>query len=373
MDLVRKSKPGDEVKITEDLARLIKSPNEVVIASLDIIKGEYKTMPVTIEAQGIVTYDTRYLYTLSAKMSGRLDKVYLKYAFQPVRKGQKVADIYSPELVTAQRELIYLIEHDPTNSSLIESAKNKLLFLGVTQQQVDDLAHRGEAIYNFPIYSPYDGYLVGEDQTSLPGSVTRPVEGMGRSMDGSSKNPVLSSVSTVFMNTTPTELLKEGNYISSGQTLIRIVNVSALRIELDLPVSQSGTIKTDAEVTMDFGDKLIETGKVDFVQPFFTDGEEFIKIRVYVRNKDFRIGQLVRATIKVNPVEGLWIPKNSLLDLGVEQIVFIKERQTFIPRKVRTGIQSAGWIQVINGLTSSDQIASNAHYLMDSESFIKAK
>ena len=139
MDLVRKARPGEEVEITEDLARLIKSPNEVVIASIKTIKPAYRTTTSSVQAQGIVTYDTRYVYNIAARIGGRLEKVYLKYAFQPVQKGQRVADIYSPELLTAQRELLYLVDNDKNNEALIQSAKNKLFLLGVTDKQVQEI------------------------------------------------------------------------------------------------------------------------------------------------------------------------------------------------------------------------------------------
>src|SRR5688572_19609479 len=115
MDVVRKARAGEEVEITEDLSKLLKSPNEAVIASIKTIKGEYKSMPVSTEAQGVVTYDTRNIYTIPTRIGGRLEKVFLKYTFQQVRKGQKVAEIYSPELLTAQRELIFLLENDSEN------------------------------------------------------------------------------------------------------------------------------------------------------------------------------------------------------------------------------------------------------------------
>ena len=75
--------------------------------------------------QGVVTYDTRNIYTIPTRIGGRLERVYLKYAFQKVSKGQKVAEIYSPELLTAQRELLFLVENDAENTTLIESAKEK--------------------------------------------------------------------------------------------------------------------------------------------------------------------------------------------------------------------------------------------------------
>ena len=82
MDLVRKARAGEEVEITEELSKLIKSPNETVIASIKTIKGEYKSMPVSTEAQGVVTYDTRNIYMIPTRIGGRLEKVFLKYAFQ---------------------------------------------------------------------------------------------------------------------------------------------------------------------------------------------------------------------------------------------------------------------------------------------------
>src|SRR5687767_12734146 len=135
MNLVRKAQAGEEVEITEDLAKLIKSPNEIVIASIKTIKGQYKSMPVSVEAQGVVTYDTKNIYTIPSRVNGRLEKVYLKYAFQLVSKGQKIAEIYSPELLTAQRELLFLLENDAENESLIDAAKNKLELLGFSTSQ----------------------------------------------------------------------------------------------------------------------------------------------------------------------------------------------------------------------------------------------
>src|SRR5687767_3284996 len=126
MDLVRKARSGEEVEITEDLAKVLKSPNEIVIASIKTIKAEYKSVPSSVEAQGLVTYDTRNIFTIPSRVGGRLEKIYLKYEFQPVSKGQKIAEIYSPELITAQRELLFLVENDAENKSLLDGAKNKL-------------------------------------------------------------------------------------------------------------------------------------------------------------------------------------------------------------------------------------------------------
>ena len=375
MDLVRKARQGESVEITEDLARLIKSPNESVVATIKTMKAEFKSLRPFIQAQGIVTYDSRYVYTIPARVGGRLENVYLKYVFQPVRKGQKVADIYSPELLTAQRELLYLIENDQNNELLIASAKTKLYLLGASEKQVEEIIRRKEAVYIFSIFSPFDGYVIGDSQpsTSIDAS-TKPTStsssGMGDSGMGAKTQPVSSSISAEPSASLP----REGNYVSSGQTLFKIVSTSAFRVELNLPSSQGGTAQIGNELSLDLGNGTVEMAKVDFVQPFYSEGEEFVKVRVYVRKtNDLRIGQLVNATIELKATEALWLPKAAVLDLGLEKIVFVKEREVFKPRKITSGISTNGWLEIKQGISSTDEVAMNAQYLVDSESFIKSK
>lgn len=375
MDLVRKARAGEEVKITEDLAQLIKSPNETFIASIKTIKGEFKSMPVSVKAEGLVTYDTRNIYTIPSKVGGRLEKVFLKYAFQAVRKGQKIVEIYSPELITAQRELLYLLENDPGNAGMIESSKNKLYYLGNTKNQVDELIKRKEVTSAFSIYSPYDGYVILEGQQP-PAITTAPSGSSGSSMGGgmAGSSSVSSSPASPAMNTSSSELLREGNYVSSGQTLFKVVNTAALRVELDLPVTQVGRLRLKDAVDVNLGNEKTLTGEVDFIQPFFTEGQEFVKVRLYVKNSNhLQIGQLVGATIQLKPVEALWVPRQAVLDLGLEKIVFVKERGVFKPRKIQSGTRTNDWVEITQGVSSSEEVASNAQYLVDSESFIKTK
>lgn len=375
MDLVRKARPGEEVEITEDLARLIKSPNEVVIASINTVKAVYKSLPATVQGQGVVTYDTRYVYNIPARIGGRLEKVYLKYAFQPVRKGQKVADIYSPELLTAQRELLYLTENDKSNEELIRSAKSKLLLLGASEKQVEEIIARKEAVYTFSIFSGYDGYVISENQRApAMNTASSPA---ASSMGGGMGDAAISSTQQAAAPSSSqpnSELIREGGYVTAGQALIKVVNTSALRVELNIAIAQAGSIKTGNKILLDLGNGNSEEAKVDFVQPFFSDGEEFIKVRVYVRNiEGLRIGQLVSATLQFQTNDTLWLPKEAILDMGVEKIAFVKERGVFKPKKIITGIRINGSIEVRQGLASSDEVAANAQYMVDSESFIKSK
>lgn len=371
MDLVRKARPGEEVKITEDLARLIKSPNEVVLASIKTTKAAFKSMPVSITVQGVVTYDTRNIFTIAARVGGRLEKVLLKYNYQPVREGQKVAEIYSAELVNAQRELLYLLKNDPENQLLLNAAKNKLLLLGASEKQIEEVAKKQEVSYTFSIYSPYQGFVITENQSApaAPANgMVKPSSSSGMGMGGSASTTVNATTSVTPSSTS--SFVREGSYVAAGQTLFRIVNTRSVWIEFNVPLSQASQIKAGDMLTWVDRDTSKQL-KVDFVEPFFAEGEDFIRLRSYYKGADVSVGQLVEASIQSVSGESLWIPNEALLDLGLDQIVFLKERGLFKPRQVKTGIQTEEWIEIKSGLTSSDEIAVNAQYLIDSENFIK--
>lgn len=373
MDLVRKARAGEEVEITEDLSRLIKSPNETVVASIKSIKGEYKSIAVTVPARGIVTYDTRNIYTIPARVSGRVEKIYLTYTFQQVRKGDKVADIYSPELIAAQRELLFLAENDPNNQSLKDAARKKLHLLGMSAAQITDLIKRKSTRNTFTVYSPYSGYLITGQQGTSTSAVSSPATGAGAAMnDGMGAGSSPASVKQGSQNTQYGSLIREGNYVNAGQTMFTIVNNNALRIELDLPGSLGGNVRKGSVVTLDFGSGNPSRATVDLVQPFFAEGQDFLKIRLYTKETEkLHIGHLVNAEIRLDSTEALWVPKEAVLDLGLQEVVFVKERGVYKPSEVITGISAEGLIEIKKGLASSEEIAANAHYLVDSESFVR--
>jgi multidrug efflux pump subunit AcrA (membrane-fusion protein) len=374
MDLVRKARSGEDVEITEELAKLLKSPNQIIVASIKTIKGEFKSVPVSLEVQGVVTYDTRNIYTIPSRVSGRLERIFLKYAYQPVTKGQKIAEIYSPELITAQRELIFLLENDAENASLIEASKTKLELMGMTASQINTLIEKKLPTNTFSIFSTYSGYLINAQKSpptagAMPSEAGSTADGMDEMGGASSNSP---SAPVAQQSDVSGSILREGSYVSAGQTLFSIVNNEALRIELDIPAKQAGSIRQGEKLKLDFGNGSTEQASVNFVQPFFNEGQEFLKLRVYTKKiQGLHIGHLVTAKIQLSPSESLWVPRESVLDLGNNKVVFIKDRGVLKPKKIMTGVSSEGLIQVTSGLSSSDEIAANAQYLVDSESFIK--
>lgn len=373
MPLVLKSKPGQAVEMTNELSRLARPTNEVVVATVGTIKPEYKSRQVPIPAQGVVTYDPRSIFTIAARVSGRLERVYLKYAFQKITRGEVIAEIYSPELITAERELLFLMESDPENTELINTARSKLLRLGLTTNQISELMTRKKASSAISIISPYSGYLINAvSSPARTGSVQSGSSTTG-GMDAAMASPS-SPETNAPKNMQPGAegLVREGDYVTAGQRLATVVTDDALRIELDLPGSYNGMVAVGNKVRLALDKGTTHAGTVDFVQPFFTRDQDFVKIRVYIKKSDgFRIGRLVDANIEINSAENLWVPKEAVVDLGTRKVVFLKSGNVFKPKEVITGLSATSAIEILSGLASSDEIAENAQFLVDNESFVK--
>jgi membrane fusion protein, copper/silver efflux system len=367
MNLVRKTSVGDEATISRELSTLLKSPNQAIASSVKTIRPEYRSVPIFTDAVGVVTYDTRNIYSISSRVAGRIEGMSLKYEFQSVRKGEKVAEIYSPELVTAQRELLYLLENDSSNHVLIEAARRKLELFGLTTSQISDLVKRKDVTLLTGIFSPYSGYVISSAPPEIKVNVTK----LGTSAKLMDEMNASSSSAGGIVNVGSKNLVRAGDYVSAGQIIVKLVNTSDLRIELNLASSQVQRVSKGDKLQLDIGDGSFADAFVDFIEPFINQGENFVKIRIYVKDKKLFIGQLVRARIKLKPTESLWVPRESVVDLGMDRVIFIKRRDLFSARKVTTGARSGKFIEVKAGLASSDEIAANAQYLVDSDSFIK--
>lgn len=367
MDLVRKAREGEELKITEDISRLLRSPGEAVVSEIATVKGTYRKMPVETVAQGVVTYDTRYIHAIPTRIGGRLEKVYVRFALQPVKRGQKIAEIYSPEMLTAQRELLFLAANDKDNELLIKAAREKLYLLGATQTQVDSWLQAGEAQSVFTVYSPYDGYVILPSSDMPPPSVEAPAT---NEMGESGMPAIAASNGKPGSSATP-KLIREGDYVARGQTLFTVASSDAMRVEVSVSPQQDSHIRVGDVAEVDIGSEEHVVARVELVQPFISAGEEFLKIRMFMRGANLQIGQLVRARFKNESTEALWLPREAVYDLGATQIVFVKEKGLFKARVIVTGTRSDGWFEVRRGLASSEEVASSAAYLVDSEDFIK--
>lgn len=331
-----------------DLQTLLKPTNEFVVASLPVTVPKESYISIPVKAYGTIEADTRGTGNISARVSGRIEKLYLRYRFQNVKAGQKVMKIYSPEILTAEENLLFLLKRDAANLSFISAAKQKLLLLGMSAAELNEVIQTGKPLYSISIYSNYNGHVMN---------------------NGMNENVVNSSV------TETQELpLKEGMYVTKGQTLFMIMNHMKTWVALQIfPEDQSVVKRGDAvNITPESDTAAIIKGKIDFIEPFFRSDSRTLTARVYFENKNMlTLGSQVDAKIFTESRKGLWLPQSSVLSLGMKNVVFLKSKGGFMAHQVSTGMRTENKIQIISGLNPSDTVAANAQYLVDSQSFIK--
>lgn len=343
---------GEEKVITDvNLNTLLRPTNSYVISTIPVTNIQESEEQIEVEALGTVQYDTRAVGSISSRVSGRIEKLYLKYTFQDVSKGQKLMDIYSPELLTAQQNLLFLIKNDRDNSSFINAAKEKLLLLGVSSQQLQQIIREQKPALTISVYSNYSGHI--HDAFSMATSMS------------SSSEPV----------TTRDLMLKEGMYIQKGQTVLSVFNPHKLWAVLNIYVDDQSLVKVGNPVRIvpeTAPDKDFRA-KIDFIEPFFREGSKTLTTRVYFENNEMNmpVGSQVKAIIFGNTQKANWLPKEAIISLGLDKIVFKKYSGVFKALKVTTGLTYNNKVQIIGGLTAYDAVAANAQFLMDSESFIK--
>ena len=356
MTLVKRSGQASEGSGIS-LNTVLQPVNSSVISTVAAVTPEQKEIATTISAQGYLDFDARMFNNIASRFSGRIEKLYIKYAFQEIHAGQRIFDIYSPDMVTAQQDLIYLVKNSPAEIGLINAAKQKLLLLGMTNAQVSHVIQTGKAIYSLPVYSSYDGHVHDMPHSQMTGAPNdQPPSG--------------------FANNLPLSI-KEGMYVEKGQNLFNVVNPHMLWAIIKVDQSSIATLKLNQPVKITLPDVPGKTinAKVDFIEPVLRKGDNTISIRVYLDNMDhvLKVNSPVKAEIQTGKTDGLWIPRTALVDLGRAQVVWLKNGPVFQAKQVSTGITNNDEVLITKGLAITDSIASNAQYLTDSESFIKTK
>jgi Cu(I)/Ag(I) efflux system membrane fusion protein len=337
---------------------LLKPANEYVVSGVPVTSIRNKTAEIKVTAYGRVAYDTRQVGSISARVSGRIEKLYLRYRFQKVHKGQKVMDIYSPEILTDEQNLLYLVKNDPENTPFILAAKEKLLLLGMSEKQLAQVIKTQKAAFTIAVYSAYSGHI---HEALSQGSAEMPQPTPGGMEDDALLTAELP--------------LKEGMYVQQGQAMFSVFNMDKVWVILNFFADDQAIIKKGSAVRI-FPETMPGKGfeaTIDYIEPFFRADSKTVTARVYFNNSDLKIpiGSQVSATIMSDSPNAKWLPSDAVVSLGMDKVVFIKRRLGFKAHKVITGLTNNKSIQILSGLSITDTVAANAQYLMDSESFIK--
>jgi len=343
----------------EDFDFLLKPTDEFAISTIPLSTMQDSTINVLVKALGSITYDKNYVGNIASKISGRIEKLFVKYKYQKVYKGQKIMEIYSPELLTEQQNLIFLLKNDYANTALIDAAKQRLRLLGVSDNEILNVIKTLKPNPYISVYSNYTGHLhdAGEE----------------REMQNNN-----TSMNIADVGITNTELkIKEGMYVQKGQSVFAIFSQDKVYALLSIYNADLSLIKKGIPVELTSESILNNKiyGAIDFIEPFYRNESKNQTVRVYFNNNKLQlpIGSQVKATIMTKPQRSNWVANTSVLNMGLEKVVLKKYQNGLVPIKVKTGINYNSLIEITEGLTSTDSIAINAQFLMDSESFIKIK
>jgi len=335
---------------------LLQPTDNFVVSSIPVTTLQNEKVSAEVKALGVVSYDTRRVNTISARVSGRIEKLYVHHRYQHIHKGARIMDIYSPELATGQQDLLFLLKNDPGNTAMSEAARQKLLLLGMSEGQLQEVIRTGRPSLTVAVYSNYSGHI-HEAGNTMPDA----------------GEPLLRTDVSATMGELP---VKEGMYVEKGQTVFQLFNTDKSWVLLQLLPEQATVKVGDAvRVVPETAPDRDFRGSIDFIEPVFRKESKTLTARVYFDNSTLQIpiGSQVTATIFPGPVAGDWLPREAVLSLGMDQVVFVRADGGFKTHKIATGMMYRDRVQILSGLTATDSVASNAQYLMDSESFIRIK
>lgn len=352
MDLVKKVIAVEPLENTS-IDNLLQPTDQFIIGNYETTTAIDTIISNEIHLLGEVSYDPNSSVAIAARMSGRIEKMYVNYKFQNVTKGQRLFDLYSPELLTEQQNFIYLLNNDAENKGIIKASREKLGLYGMRESQINALVATRKTNPNLSVFSPVSGIIQGVAPTS--------------------------SGNSTMQNTATNENLpiKEGNYIQKGQIVFTLLNTAKVWGIFSINQADNGLIKVNQsiQISSEFTENAFINAKINFIETQLNSDDKTNKIRVYLNNSTSRlpIGMRLQGVVTTNPMQAIWINKEAFVSIGTQKIVFKKVDNGFKTHGIQTGIEKGNFVQVISGITVEDKIAKKAQYLMDSESFIKTK
>ncbi|TLX70207.1 efflux RND transporter periplasmic adaptor subunit [Labilibacter sediminis] len=323
-------------------------PNEIQMTESALALASVQTTIVKkgvperdVQLLGKVKADERNVSELTARFGGRIEKLFVNYTGQQVKKGEKLGTIYSPELITAQKELLEAVKYKSSNPSFYNASRAKLKLWDLTEAQIDAIETRGETKTIFDIQSP------------ISGTVTK-------------------------------RQVSAGDYVKEGSALFEVINLSKVWVmfdayESDLPWIKKGD---DIEFTLQSLPGKQFKGKVNFIDPFIDAQTRVAQVRVEFKNSkgqfkpEMFANGILKSTLAENTNE-LLIPKSSILWTGKRAVVYVKvpgrESASFIYRQITLGAEAGNFYIVADGLSEGEEIATNGVFKIDAAAQLAGK
>ena len=314
--------------------------NEIVMTEEAIQLANIQTTVVKesnaakeIRLLGRVKPDERRLFSQVSHIPGRIERLYVNFTGEKVYAGQKIVRIYSPELISAQKELFETIKSKDVYPQLYTASRNKLKLWKLSDKQIDAIEKSGDVQEQIDILSDHSGYVMKRN-------------------------------------------VELGDYIMEGQTLFEIANLSTVWVMFEAYESDIAWIDINDKVTFTIQALPGKTfaGKVTYVDPFVSSSTRVAKVRVEVKNPNNKLlpemyaNGLIEAEMS-NVDDAIIIPKSSVLWTGKRAVVYVKvpheKTISFVYKEIELGADMGDYYIVESGLEAGEVVATNGVFRID--------
>ena len=341
MDLIPKKDNQDE-KLAPNRFKMPESAIELAnIQTFTVGENTMTDNNRSLSLSGKIVQNERNKSTQTAHFSGRIEKLYFRAKGDLVKKGNLIALIYSPELVTAQNELIQALEVKESQPELYNSVRKKLLNWKLTEEQVRGIEQNKGIITNYKIYSNVNGII-----TKM--------------------------------------YIEEGDHLKEGDKLFDVINLNTVWAEFDVFERDISYIKKGGNITIkpNAYPNMIINAKIDFIDPLLDPKTRTVKVRATIRNRNYTLKpeMIITGEYKVESKTGskekILIPKSAVMWTGKRSIVYVKpekEKAEFELRVVNLGKESGDMYEIVSGLIPGEEVVSNGTFTIDAAAQLQGK
>jgi len=294
-----------------------------------VVRGSFAR---AVDTVGVVAVDEHRIEAIQVRQPGWVERLDVRAVGDSVRRGQRLAGVYAPDLLAAQQE--WLIARNSGDSQLIEAARGRLVLFGLSGIQIALIEKTGQAQRRVDYYAPFDGYVMD----------------LGA---------------------------RQGAAVAPGTMLFQLADLQSVWINAEVPEAQAAWIKAGdaavAEVPALPGQHF--RGRIDYLYPELTATTRTLKVRVVVKNPDKRLLPGMFAAVHLSGATQdrvLTVPTEAVIKTGTRTVVIVADDAThFRPALVRVGAEHGGRSEILEGLSVGQNIVASGQFLIDSEASLR--
>lgn len=331
MDLVPKYAGADEA------GTISIDPRVVQNLGIRTAQAERGRLWRRIDTVGYVRADDNRIQVLQARVNGWIEALRVRALNDPVKRGELIAEVYSPDLYVAQEEFLLALKH-PEDAAWIGAARQKLAFLGLSANQITTLEKNGKPQRRVNYYAPGSG--------------------------------IVSRIA-----------VSEGGAVSAGMPILEITDLSRVWVTAEVMENQAAWIAPgkSVEISVDSLPGEVFEGKVDYLYPTVNASTRTHPVRIVLANKGLKLkpGMFAKVTLYGGKgEEAVLVPSEAVISTGKRSIVLVAVGEgtslgKFQPVEVKTGMESGAQTAILSGLNGGEQVVTSGQFLLESEANLK--